>query len=418
MAEERPTLVERAGAPGAADAQDAARVPGAPPLPRICLLNGTALPHTLGGTERQMQLLARELRRRGHEVLIVTYRTSREWPREETIEGVPVVRTGGLYLGGKLRRRWGMAVPHVLYELWRRRDRYDVIQAQQTLELGFAAAVAGRRLGKPAIARLSSSGRTSDLRLMEETYGAIGRAMARAVVRSSATMVAVTAAAVADLRAAGIPETRIRLIPNGIDAAAYAAGRPGAAGEPIRRVVCVGHLEPVKGVDVLLRAWARVRGELPDAVLQVVGGGSQAAALDGLCRQLGIQDGVEFAGDVADVRPYLARAQLFALPSRAEGMPNALLEAMASGLPCVATRVGACPELIEEGVTGYLAEPESPDGLARALLAAMRAPERTGACARAGLALVRGRYSLDGAIASYEELYRQLCVARAPMARG
>jgi glycosyltransferase involved in cell wall biosynthesis len=412
MPGDHPTLADRSSSP-------AGEVPGGAASPaRICLLNGTSLPYAVGGAEQQMHLLARALRRCGHEVLVVTYRIDPAWPACETLEGVPIIRTGGLYLGGRLRRRWGLALPHALRELWRQRDRYDIIQVQQTLELGFAAVVAGARWHKPVIARLASSGRTNDLNKLRTHDAPLGRTMARAVLRSSATMVGVTARAVDDLRAAGVPDARIRLIPNGVDVDRYATARADAPDAPIRRVVCVARLEPVKGVDVLVRAWAQVLAALPDATLRIVGRGSQRAALAALVRHLGIDPAVELVGDAPDVRPYLAQAQLYVLPSRSEGMPNALLEAMASGLSCVATRVGACPELIADGVTGYLAAPEDPDALARALLTAMRDPVGARACAQAASAHIRERYSLEAAVRGYEQLYAEaMAGTRLPHAR-
>lgn len=130
--------------------------------------------------------------------------------------------------------------------------------------------------------------------------------------------------------------------------AAFAAARTYSA--PARRAVLVGSLEqPHKAADVAIRALAQLRGEGLDLRLTVVGEGGLRPGLAALARELGVADACDFAGQrstPAEVRADLARADLFLIPSRTEGLPRALLEAMAQGLPAVGTAVGGIPELL------------------------------------------------------------------------
>ncbi len=150
---------------------------------------------------------------------------------------------------------------------------------------------------------------------------------------------AVAAALVDPLVRNGLPAGRIRVVRNGIDLAAVrdTAGGPGSllavrADDAVPVVVATGRLAPQKGYDLLLRAHAQVVGDAPHRVL-VLNDGPELAALQRLTAELGVSDTVEFAGADAPLLPTVADADLFVLPSRHEGLPLALLEAVALGVP-------------------------------------------------------------------------------------
>jgi glycosyltransferase involved in cell wall biosynthesis len=147
----------------------------------------------------------------------------------------------------------------------------------------------------------------------------------------------------------------------------------------------VARLRPQKAHERFLRAFRTVRDRLPDARALLVGDGPSRRELERLVDELGLASAVRFVGAVADTRPYLAEATVVALTSPYEGSPNALLEAMASGRPVVATAVGGVPELIEHGREGLLVEPTD-EAVASALTEVLGDPEsasRMGARARA-----------------------------------
>lgn len=159
------------------------------------------------------------------------------------------------------------------------------------------------------------------------------------------------------------------------------------------RIVCVARLLPYKGHSLLLRAVAGAPPPLAGARLDLVGDGPLREALAAEARELGLGDRVRFHGSVPEpaVADLLDAADVFALASviapdgDREGIPNALIEAMAAGLPAVSTRQSGVPELIRDGETGYLAEPGDVDGLRDALVRALTEsePARRAAAARA-----------------------------------
>ncbi|HEX8707728.1 MAG TPA: glycosyltransferase family 4 protein [Pyrinomonadaceae bacterium] len=173
-------------------------------------------------------------------------------------------------------------------------------------------------------------------------------------------------------------------------------------------VLFVGRLHQVKGVDILLKAWAKARQQLPQTVLRIVGDGPEAAAVKALAQELGITGAVEFMGTVERERlaPLYRNAQLVVMPSRSEAFPLTLLEAGASGGLSLATRVGGVAEVIEDGRTGFLVEPESVEALADAITNVMRLTVAERArIKRAARERIEERFSEARIVSEYLQLF-------------
>ncbi|WP_374303937.1 glycosyltransferase, partial [Paracoccus sp. (in: a-proteobacteria)] len=166
---------------------------------------------------------------------------------------------------------------------------------------------------------------------------------------------------------------KLRIVHCGVEPGRYRADADRAPG---RDVLFIGRLAAAKGVPVLLEAFARARAAFPDARLTLVGDGPARAALEDRCRALGLGDAVRFTGYLSqdEVAAELSRADLFALPSFAEGVPVVLMEAMATGIPVLATRIAGIPELVEDGVSGRIVAPGDVEGFAGAMTALLADP--------------------------------------------
>jgi glycosyltransferase involved in cell wall biosynthesis len=210
--------------------------------------------------------------------------------------------------------------------------------------------------------------------------------------------------------------TDVPLIPNGIDVEKYQRG--GAQREAWRRaqglevadLVCVtvGRLAPQKNYALLLRAFRQVADALPAARLLVAGEGVSREELEKLHGALGLADRVTFLGARADIPELLAAADLFVLSSDWEGHPLAVMEALAAGLPVVATAVGGVPEQVDEGRTGLLVPPGDPSALAAALLRLLPDAPRRGEMGERAREQAAARFSVERMTRSYEELYARL----------
>jgi len=209
-----------------------------------------------------------------------------------------------------------------------------------------------------------------------------------------------------------VPARKVRTIYNGVDTARFAPGDRAAArlalGIPADAAVAgtVGRLDPVKDHAGLIHAFTRTR-RAGTRALVIAGDGPVRRDLERLIGELGVGDRVRLLGEREDVPSILQALDVFVLPSLGEGMSNAILEAMATGLPVIATRVGGNVELVRDGITGRLIEPRRPDVLAEALDAYLGQPALARAHGAAGRARADGEFGLERMLAGYATLYRQ-----------
>jgi glycosyltransferase involved in cell wall biosynthesis len=191
-----------------------------------------------------------------------------------------------------------------------------------------------------------------------------------------------------------IPPDRLTTIWNGVDLNHFRPVRRDASGQaPV--IGCTARLHAENDHPTLLRAFSTVGKRWPDAQLLLVGRGPEEARLRALGEALGISARIRFVGEQTDVAPFLTQMDLYVQPSVVAGMPNSLLEAMASALPVVATAVGGTPEVVIEGETGLLVPPRDPCALANAMLKLLADPGLAEAFARAGRARVEAHFGED-----------------------
>lgn len=222
----------------------------------------------------------------------------------------------------------------------------------------------------------------------------------------------------------GVPAAHIAQLYNGVDTQRFRpaeGGRGPIAGSPFAPdgtwlVGTVGRLQAIKDQVLLARAFVRAIELMPAAReslrLVIAGDGPLREAVQQVLREGGVGPLAWLAGAREDVPELLRGLDAFVLPSQAEGISNTILEAMASGLPIVATAVGGNPELLEEGVTGRLVASGDVDAMAQALLADSRDPTAARARGARARAAAQRRFSLDGMVAAYGDLYeRQLTQA-------
>jgi glycosyltransferase involved in cell wall biosynthesis len=390
---------------------------------RICFVVSQFAP-VIGGTEGQIHQLAAGLAARGHTVEVVTQAVPGS-PARERLDGIAVARTIRTIPGGPLPGlTYGISLA---LALWRRR----VADVFQVAFAHWDAAVAGwlrGALSRPVVVRVANTGAGGDLdRLRGSRYWPLIRswdrptvqALIRAIQRCDAFVVPVPHMAAALVRE-GFPPERIAQIKNGVDHRRFRPPRPeeraatrAALGlETARVVVAVGRLESWKGMGDLITALPRLSR---DTHLVLAGDGSERELLRSRARTLGVTQRIHLVGWAEDVVPLLWAGDVFALPSHTEGMPNALLEAMATGLPCVATSVGTVAEVLGGGDAGSLVPPRDPAALASALTALL---EDESAAARLGMAArarIEGHYTLAEMLKRYEGLYEAL--ARPPVGR-
>jgi glycosyltransferase involved in cell wall biosynthesis len=290
----------------------------------------------------------------------------------------------------------------------------DVLHAHHLYLDAAAALVAGRICRRPVVAKVTGAGPGGDLDRLRRTAG--GGYWLRLFGRLD-VVIAPSATCREELLRAGFPADRVQLIPNGVDVYRF---RPQSPGGPTDTpspwsgpaVVFAGRLVEGKGLLELLEAWPRVVRDVPQAHLVILGSGPLEAEIRGRAAVASVGGHVHLVGEMSDVRPYLRTAAAFVLPSRAEGLPNAMLEAMAMGLPCVATRIGPIVEIATHGKEALLVPVQDPGQLASALSAVLRQPEMSSRLGHAARKRVEAEFSLERQVDALETLYFRLTHGR------
>lgn len=279
------------------------------------------------------------------------------------------------------------------------RSRPDLVYLHTASDASFwrKAIVAGiARIGRvPYIVHIHGGGFLDFYR----DSSAPTRFVARRMLRGAAGVVTLTPSWAHEIEAiAGRPTSTI---PNPVRLPAA----PADAGDRPPCVVTLARLGAAKGTYVLVRAFAAIAGSHPDARLVLAGDGSPVEALR-VAREAGVADRVEVPGWVGPAQrdALLARATVFALPSRVEGLPVSMLEAMAHGLPVVVSAVGGIPDVIDDGVTGVLIAHDDIAALTAALARLLDDPAAAAAMGAAAREAIDGTYDLDAVAASVGDL--------------
>ena len=205
----------------------------------------------------------------------------------------------------------------------------------------------------------------------------------------------------------GVPTTHIHVIPCGVDADRFLPR--GERWKP-PHVVCVARLKPVKNLGLLLEACASLRAREVEFRCSVIGDGPCRDELEAARARLGLGGVIELVGaaEQTEVLAWWQRATIAALTSTSEGMPVCLMEAAACGVPAVATAVGGIPELIVDGVTGFLTTPDDADGFADALERLLRDPELVARMGVAARRRVEARFTLTGQVGRLLRLWSEV----------
>lgn len=341
-----------------------------------------------GGTERQTLELVRRLDRRRFTVHVACFHRDGTWLplAERDADSVTEFPVTSFTATRTLRTA-------AAFRLWCRSKRLAVLHAGDLYANIFALPLAAAA-GVPV--RIGSRRELNP----DKTAGQL--VAQRGAYAFAHWIVANSTAAVARLRREGVRRRHIAHIPNGIDVDTFF---PSAAARPLRRLVTVARLRPEKGHDILIDAAVWITRAFPDASLTIIGDGPLRDTLAGRIAARGLDGRVKLEGHVDDVAAALREHDVFVLASRSEAFPNSVIEAMASGMPVVASGVGGIPELVEHGRSGVLVRPDRPEELAHAVIELLRRPSFAHALGRKARVDVLARYSFDRMVDEFEALY-------------
>ena len=361
----------------------------------------------VGGVAAQIEACAIALQKLNVRVSVVT----KEQPNStayEVLHGIQVYRIPYRGKRGIASSRFSVGAIQRLVQL-----RPDVLHAHELLLPTTVAFMAKQLLRVPLLVTLHACGPAIGevARLQRATLGSTRMALLRNNVDA---FISISRLIDADLQSAAIPDAKRWAIPNGIDMQRFApvdapqkqAIRQKLGIADLPTVIYTGRLSSEKRVGSLLDLWPAIHQCEPTAQLLLVGNGPQASQL----RSQG-GAGVHFIGDQNDVAPWLQAADIFVMPSVSEGFSVSTLEALAVGLPCVATAVGAIPDYIRHGESGLIVQPDDREALQAGIIELLTnhtLRQQIASKAREG---VEYNYSIRQVAGKLNDLYRQLCSA-------
>jgi glycosyltransferase involved in cell wall biosynthesis len=372
----------------------------------------------IGGAERFAGRLAEGLTARGHHVRITSARYKSAWKKHETLpcrdggglRAVPVDR-----LPHPPARFLGTAVFNLslLGSLIMNRAGYDIVYVCFASFEAVTAALASILTGKPVVCKIAASGRDGDIGLLSRRRFF---PLAALLLRRMTCFVALNREVDLELRRIGVPASKIVCIPNGVDTDRFEPVSPGQKTLSKRRldvepdtpvIVAVGRLARQKSFETLIRALADLPAGLRWRAF-ILGQGAQLSFLEAEIEQHRLADRLTITIEPDDIGRYLSAADIFVLPSRWEGLSNALLEAMASGLACLCSDIPGNNDVVESGSNGILFRAEDHWALAAALERLLRDPALMETLGERARRSVRDHYSIRTVVESYLDLFERL----------
>jgi glycosyltransferase involved in cell wall biosynthesis len=374
---------------------------------KILMIIGLFYP-AVGGAERECQKLSKKLQEQGYSVSVLTqYRDA--LPAYEVIDDIPVYR--------KLRGWHLYEITYmisVLIFLFRHRKHFDVLCCFGLYLFTAPAILFGRVTGKKVLFRLEGAGEIGD-------FGSISQLTLRNFILRCAPwadgIIAISSEIEQKLMSNGFPRRKIHRIPNSVDTTIFFPRSP-ASRESVPIISYIGRLSREKGPDTLLKAINLLQGRVSHFKVFIVGDGELRPMLQNMVCEYGLKDSIHFTGSVPNVADYYQQSRVVVMPSYSEGMPLVLLEAMACGVPVIASRVGGILDVMglpdqdapePEGYwiseRGLLVTPGNEDALAAALYRLLTDQQLQERVSQNALAHIRAGYTLEQVIKNYIGLF-------------
>jgi glycosyltransferase involved in cell wall biosynthesis len=358
----------------------------------------------VGGLERQSHELAKALVQRGHAVHAVSSRFDPGQNEFEVIDGVRLHRVKWIGFRPARFLLSPVGLARIFFSLKR---EVDLVHVHNVSWFGAFVTLFAKALGLPVIAKLPNIGDFGIPGMRRAPFGFLRVAL----FKRSDAIIAMTPESVAELEGIGYPRAQVLKVTNGIPLLPAISREPRSS-EAVSAIY-VGRLSSEKGLSDLLHAWRSVKARATRRIkLRMIGDGPQEKELQALALALDLGETVEFFGYCGDVPAELIKANLFVLPSYAEGNSNAILEAMSAGLPIVATRVGGASIQIGSDGERFLVPPGDRQALAGALLKLIEDEVlqlRLGVAMRAR---IESMFAIDRVAAIYEQAYELILSGR------
>ncbi|MBI4689216.1 MAG: glycosyltransferase family 4 protein [Nitrospirae bacterium] len=388
---------------------------------RVCIVS--AVYHlSLGGLGRQAQLLSEKIHEKGVKIFVIT-RKMKGIPEQDYRKDIEIIRIWTPCANVSVLEEVGIKSLLIslffslgcAWNLFKKRNAYEIVHFHGARAALFFNIPVLKLLGKKILAKVSAANHALEAGSLKGNYLFLGNLLAW-LVRKVDIFIATSDEIRNSLLHDEITGDKIVRIPNFIDMSKYSAikdtqkdilkGQFGIEGKII--VTFSGRIVPRKGVEVLLRAWDRITKEFNNAFLLILGSGSSLHEMGKIVSMLKMEESVNFLGWRSDTNDFLNITDIFVLPSLQEGMPNSLLEAMAFGLPCIASRIGGAVDVIEDGISGILFESGNMSELASAMVRLLKDEKLRKRLGEEARKRIEDSFSIDSIANEYVKLYQKL----------
>jgi len=351
-----------------------------------------------GGAEIRMKQIAEALTSRGFKFTILTRRLSPNVVAHESLDGLEIYRLPKrTFLFHHAVRQW----------LKKNQSRIDIVHTIRTDKFGESGAWAHQKLGIPHITDII----TNEAHRMLREHNYFGNRLWRKIMADTDIIHSINKENISFLISRGVPETQLWYQPNAVNPELFPFFDHPTSENALTVLYC-GRFERLKGTDVLINAWKALPVELMSKTrLVLAGAGKWEKKIRDLASEI---PNIELPGAVsrAKILEYYAEAQIYIHPSRYEGFGNAILEAMASGLPVIATEVGGIPDFVQSEVNGLLVRPDNAESLTEALIRLIENPALRQKMGRESRRIAVADFTFDRLFEAFETKYRSLAVNR------
>jgi len=367
------------------------------------------------GSAKQATNLIKELSKKGVSSFVIAAQLEASWPRYESLDGIEIFRVPVMKKNPLLSFWKGAAKI-----LWKKRREYDIVHSHGMNPVHGFPLFFGKLLGKPTLGKLTIANSDINFNSQGRLFGRLHRYFLRFVDR----YIAISSVLVEELKHSGLNPDKCMYIPNGVNTEIFYPNNEKQSKEisvlPTNnendiKVLYVGVIDKRKGLDNLLPAFKSLAEQYPQSVLFLVGPKNREDYYDHfynsmkeITADLEKQHRVVFIKYTDNIVSCYRAADVFVLPSRQEGMPNVILEAMACGLPVIGTNISGSEDLIENQINGYLVNCEDQNALAKALQNLLSNKEKRDKMGQESIKRIEKKYALYHIADKYIELYNGL----------
>jgi glycosyltransferase involved in cell wall biosynthesis len=373
--------------------------------------------YAFGGPPKVAFDVCKELAKRGHYVEVYTTNAYDQKRNFKPLDKQIVIRNIKVtYFSNFPKIKNLYVAPEMIVKLWKILEDFDIVHVHFGRQLYDAFfGLGGKKICTPYV--LQAHGALPHIGRMRRTKIVYDKLFGWRTIRNASKVIALNCVEAEQYKAIGVPEEKIAIIPNGIDFSEYADLPPKGSfkrkfniPEDRKIILYLGRIHKIKGIDVLVKAYAHLKNEMNvnDAVLVVAGPDDGFLnEVKSLTYNLGIADSVLFTGPLygRDKLEAFVDSEIYVLPSRYETFPMTILEAYACGKPIIASKIDGLKDLVIDGETGLLFEPENVKQLVEKMIYLLNNDEKAMEIARKARILVKEKYTIDKVIDVLEKLY-------------